>query len=140
MMKLLTAYRDSPWSQARAKLPKVRSAGLRFHQPARVCDSGRVAVATRAEHRHQPHHGQDGDRPVEQEGHPAAAPDRGHRDLPASSVFRYGQDPATSTADMSTAIAVAWPPWGVSRKANACCHSSRASTMVSWAGPPPVIT
>ena len=45
MTKLLTAYRDSPWSQARAKLPKVRSAGLRFHQPARVCDSGRVAVA-----------------------------------------------------------------------------------------------
>jgi hypothetical protein len=44
MMKLLTAYRDSPWSQARAKLPKVRSAGLRFHQPARVCDSGRVEV------------------------------------------------------------------------------------------------
>src|SRR4030095_9258211 len=44
MMKLLTAYLDSPCSQARAKLPKVRSAGLRFHQPARVCDSGGVEI------------------------------------------------------------------------------------------------
>ena len=44
MMKLLTAYLDSPWSQARAKLPKVRSARLRFHQPWRVCEIGSIEV------------------------------------------------------------------------------------------------
>ena len=41
-----------------------------------------------AERRHQPHHGQDGEGPVEQQGRPPAPSDRGHRDLPASSWRR----------------------------------------------------
>src|SRR5690606_31040005 len=88
--------------------------------------------------RDDPQQGQDGQAPVQRRSGQGAPHRTSLPDL--SMVRRYGYASRTITAVMSTAIAAAWPASGSVRKANACCHSSTASTMLSSPGPPPVIT